>query len=202
MDVLHRQVQFLLIAGLVTMGTIACGQENSAVTLPTDSNVSGPMSDVAESALPGVGKVLIKTAGWQIPPMRSDQREPEENKNLKAKTIDGIEVSVESTRYTPIFGTMLVPDDATAAIQLGELNVQGVSEYRTDGRQFAFVFAVNRIYIDKETNAVTGSQGVVFRYALYDEDGDNIFETLALSDNNLNRTLTPHVPTWAAVKSR
>jgi hypothetical protein len=187
---------------VVAVGTIACDQPKSALTPTPENIVSDLMPDVSESELPGVGRVLIKTSGWQIPQMLSDQKEPEENKNLKARTIDGIEVSVESTRYTPIFGRMLVPDDATAVIRLGELNVQGVSEYKKEGRQFAFVFAVNRIFIDKETNAVTGSQGVVFRYALYDEDGDGIFETLVLSDKNLNRTLTPHVPKWATAKSR
>ncbi|MDM7923289.1 MAG: hypothetical protein QUS14_13405 [Pyrinomonadaceae bacterium] len=198
MNVLLRQVQFLLIACLVAIGTIACRQEQHVETAPPASNISQDLSDVSEVQLARGGRALVKKSGWHIPTMQSDLTKPTESKGLKAKTIDGIEVSVDSTRYTPVFGRMLVPGDATAAIQIGELNVQFVSEYRKDSRPFAYSFAVNRIFIDREANSVTGSERVVTYYVIYDEDGDGIFETLVIPDKDFFHTLRPHVPKWAA----
>jgi hypothetical protein len=97
---------------------------------------------------------------------------------------------------------MRAPADATAAMRLGELNVHKVNEYKIEGHAFAYAFTVNRIYIDKESNAITGSQGVVMYYAVYDEDGDGIFETLVPNDKTFNTTLRPHVPNWTLMEKK
>lgn len=145
----------------------------------------------------GVGRVLIKKEGWQIPDMQQA-----ESTKTKAKPIEGVDYTVEITRYPRVFGTLRAPADATAAMRLGDLNVQSVSEYRADGSLFAYAFTVNRLYLDKETNRITGSEGVVMFYTIYDQDGDGIFETLGLNDKNFYSTMLPHVPKWVAVKRK
>ena len=190
MNVPSRQIQCLLIACLTATGLVACAREQNSAGDPVASqaDLSKSSLDVTEGPLPGGGRALIKDEGWQIPALESEKTEHLEP---KAKTIDGVEVSLDLTIYRFESGNMHPPADATTAMGLGELNVLNVFEYKIDQRRFAYAFQVTR----------SGRRGVT-AYTIYDEDGDGRFETLGLSDKRFLTTLRPHVPKWALMKKK
>lgn len=172
------------------MSAIACGREKSSTTQPlqpTDANTLESSLDVTEGQLLGVGRVLIKEGGWQIPHLPSETRE---FANPIAKTIDGVEVPVDLTTYRLEFGS-LVPADAMLAMRLDEWRLQKAYEYRIEGHPFAYAFQISKKGVRVITN-----------YTIYDEDGDGLLETLVPDDRTFNTTLRPHVPKWAFVKTK
>ena len=119
----------MLMGCLVTIGLIACGrvhEPSSSSPEPIMADVSESLPDVTETQLPAVGRVLTRKVGWQIPQLHSDKKE---QATPKAKTPDGIEVTVDLTIYPQEFGSMRAPADATAAIRLGDLNVHKAVSY-------------------------------------------------------------------------
>ncbi len=115
-----------------------------------------------------------------------------------AKTFDGMEVNVEAARYRFEFGHALVSSEMATVMGGGNLNIQSVSEYKAKDRTFAYMLLVNPVELDKASNKIKGSRGFVFYFAVYDEDGDGVFETLAIDEPSVTRRLRPHVPEWAA----
>ena len=115
-----------------------------------------------------------------------------------AKTLEGMEVDVEAAKYSFEFGTTLLSSDMAAAAGWSDLNVRQVYEYKANDRTFAYMYLVNPVELDEETKKIKSSRGFVFYFAVYDEDGDGIFENLAIGEPSVTRSLRPHVPAWAA----
>lgn len=187
---------------LIFIGSIAvaCSLDQR----PSDPATEQPSTErlerspnVKEIELPDGGRGRIKAEGWPTPDLGTAEK-ADEFKVQGAKTIDGVEVDVEAVRYRPEYGKMLLSPDMAAEMGESHLNVQGVSEYTAKNRTFAYMYLVNPVELDERTNRIKNSQRYVFYFALYDEDGDGKFETLAIAEPSVTRRLRPHVPTWAA----
>ena len=178
----------LFYAFIVALGTVGCTNQLIS-SESSDANYqdlsASPSVNVRVEEMPGGGKALIQDNGWQIPALALEKKD---ESKIKAKTKEGLEVSVGFAKYTPEFGSMLVEADTAASIGLGDLNIQDIKEYKVKDRTFAYSFQVNQVEINKNDNTIKSSRGFVMDYLLYDENGDGRFETLALSETVWNRT--------------
>ena len=193
------KIAFRSLLILFGLFAVACAPNQSPPepSLNESDNESVQRSpDVKEVEIPGGGRGRIKPDGWQIPDLTSVEKAAE-FKVEGAKTIDGIEAVIEGARYRPVFGDILVPSEMATEMGVGDLNVQGVIEYKAKDRTFAYMFSVNQVELDKASNKIKSSRGVIFRFVIYDEDGDGKFETLATDEPSVDGRLRPHVPAWA-----
>jgi hypothetical protein len=189
MAITRIQQRFACILILVSvMGGCSISSTPSTTDLETPA-----LGTISVEQMPDGSKLLRKADGWQIPVLDIGK---EETRKVIKKTRTGVEISVDLSVYRPEFGRILVPPDAEANLGMGALNIQTISRYEAKGRPFAYSFLVNRVEIDGNSNLILSSQGVVFRFNLYDEDGDGLFDTLGLSEPRLPDSMLPHVPDW------
>jgi hypothetical protein len=180
--------------------TFACSLDQSPpeAALNRSDNESVQQSpDVREVQFSGGGRGLVKAEGWLMPDLSSIDNN-EQFKVQGAKTLGGIEVDVKAAKYSFEFGNTLLSSDMAAVLGWGDLNVRQVNEYKAKDRTFAYMYLVNPVELDEETKKIKSSRGFVFYFAVYDEDGDGIFETVAVGEPSVTRSLRPHVPAWAA----
>lgn len=179
---------------------VSCAQ-NQVPSDPAHNRSNGEnvqrSPDVREVKLPDGGRGLLKTGGWSIPDLTSIEK-IDQFKVQGAKTIDGIDVDVDAARYRFEFGSLFLSSQMAAEMGWGDLKVQYVSEYKARDRTFAYMFVVTPVEVNEASNNVKVSRGFVFYFAVYDDDGDGVFETLAIGEPSVTRRLRPHVPAWAA----
>lgn len=187
----------LIFLGIFTVSCVRNEVSSDLADNRFDSESVQRLADVREAALQGGGRGYVKTGGWTVPDLTSIEKDAQ-FKVQGAKTFDGMEVDVEAARYRFEFGHALVSSDIAAVMGLGDLNIQSMNEYKSKDHTFAYMLVANPVELDKASDKIKSSRGVVFYFAIYDEDGDGVFETLAIDEHSVTRLLRPHVPAWAA----
>ncbi len=142
-------------------------------------------------------KTFVRDGGWSIPAIVAAKK-VQNKRNIRLD--DGREVQVEAVVQN--LEPFIVTDEPFASIasSIGKTQIREVTEFRTAAGVFCYRISVNRVFVDENTNTITSTQGVIFNYSYYGEDGDGKFETLSMNSTEPKGRPTPfdpHIPDWA-----
>lgn len=190
----------------LAVAIVGCGSGD-----PTTTTASGP--DVRGQNTPTVipptirrlenGKTFVRADGWPIPSLGEAEREEFATSIM---TSDGRSVEVHSTviRTDPL---PLYVENPLYLIDIGaeKIRINKVKEYRTSAGVFCYRFLANDAIVDENTNKLR-TRGALYPYSYYDEDGDGVFESLIISEEDRNRRkgfeIEPHLPDWVSGKRK
>ncbi len=197
-----KSVRIFVLAAAMAAGIVSCGSEDPTSTgsrsIASAQNTPSPTPQAIKR--PDGGTTFLRSDGWPVPFFGEAERE---EFDTSITTSDGRSVKVHRTViktdplslyiYNPLY---------LMGIGLERVRLNEVKEYRTAAGAFCYRFQVNDAYVDEATNKVI-TRGFLYSYSYYDEDGDGVFESLVISEKDLNGLKgfqnEPHLPKWSTL---
>lgn len=198
-----KSVRMFVLVAAMTAGIISCGSED-----PTTTG-SGPVASAQNTRTvtpQGIrrsdgGTTFLRVDGWPIPSFAGAEREEFET-SIMTSDERSVKAHLTVIRTDPL---SLIIDNPLyfTGTGLEKVRVNKVKEYRTSAGVFSYRFLVNDADVDKNTNEVRSTRGFLYSYSYYDEDGDGVFESLVVSEQDRSGLKgfqnEPHLPEWSTL---
>lgn len=188
----------ILLFSVMNFALIGCAPGGNGISAgPNDSAGAESLPPNSAQIQKSVdGKVYLRKDGWPIPSLSGAKKDEEFERILDSQ---GRSVTISGTTFLMQHPFPITKEPfASIGYNFGKIQIHKILEYRTPRGVFCYKFEANRVTVEEGSNRIVSTEGVIFSYSYYDEDGDGIYESLYVSETDKSGRISnvPHIPQW------